>query len=356
MTTSDTTDVARAQDSMEIALRELFAFAPQEHVWARVDERVSLASESIGAGSSSVLRRRFARRRTVIGLLAAAVVLVGAGGLGLYAEMGAGLQTAWDLQLGRSVAVGATDVRDGYRVTIDRAYLDGERLMLAIRVTDELQRPEVGQLEAMYAVVTDANGEWQGIGSATSRPIGQWSSLNVVGRFVPSAAPAASSRQIHVVVPHIYVLDATATPPAEDDQEWTPYHEVEGPWTFDLDLAVDGVAAVATPGTVRTIDGVPVTLREAVVGPSVIRLQVGVDDPTGATWTLLGHVRRGDREFPIVLESLGADGIVTLQADYGTGDASGDWSLVITAADRSGPGEGIEERIAGPWTFEFQIP
>ena len=67
-------------------------------------------------------------------------------------------------------------------------------------------------------------------------------------------------------------------------------------------------------------------------------------------------MRRGDREFPIVVESVGTDGIVTLQVDYGTANASGDWSLVITAADRSGPGEGNEERIAGPWSFEFQIP
>jgi hypothetical protein len=283
--------------------------------------------------------------------------VIGAGGaLGLYDGMGAGFDVGFGLQLDRSVAVGATELHDGYRVTIDRAYLDAERLMLAIRVTDELERPDVSQLMAMYAVVTDADGEWKGVGGATSRPIGQWSATNVVWREAPVTSRPAQSRRLHVVVPHIFRRDPTASEPSIDGTDWFPFRKVEGPWTFDIELAVDGVAAVATPRVVNTIEGVPITLDQVVVGPSAIRIQMSIDDASNATWSLVGQVRRGGRTFPIVMSSLSVKGSLVLHTDGGTDDASGDWSLVITRASRQGPGDDPEEDLVGPWTYEFSIP
>jgi hypothetical protein len=345
---------------LESALSDLLAFEPRAELLAGLDERVSRASAAVGAALPQVRRRpQMTRRRTVLGLVAAAAVLAGAGGaLGLYEGLGGGLDVGFGLQLDRSVPVGASEVRDGYRVTIDRAYLDGERLMLGIVATDELERPEVQGLMAMYAVVTDESGEWQGIGMATGRPVGQWSAANVVWREVPVGAPPASSRRIHVLIPHIFVRDGTISPPVDETQDWNPFRQVDGPWTFDIDLAVDGVAAVAVarPGTVKAIAGVPVTLEQVVVGPSAIRIRMRVDDPSGAPWAMGGEVRRGDQTFPIVLGSISVDGIVDLHADGGTEDASGDWSVVIAHVSRHSAGNAAEERFDGSWTFEFQIP
>jgi hypothetical protein len=358
VTTPDTSgDTRVTRTPLDAALGDLLAFEPRPELVARLDERVNLAAATLGAASPRVGRRfRSTRRRKVLGLLAAAVILAGAGGaLGLYEGMGAGLEVGFGLQLDRSVAVGATEVRDGYRVTIDRAYIDAERLMLAIVVTDELKRPEVDGLMAMYAVVTDQAGEWQGAGGATSRPIGQWSAANVLWRLAPVAPLPAGTQRLHVVVPHIFVRDNTIVPPVSEDQEWNPYRQVNGPWTFDIELAVDGGAAVATPDAVHTIAGVPVTLEQVIVGPSAIRIEMGVDDPSRATWAFSGQVRRGNQTFPIVIGKLGTDH-VELQADGGAQDASGDWSLVISEATRIGFGDAEEERLAGPWTFDFHIP
>jgi len=357
VTTHDTSEDRLTRTPLDTALGELLGFEPRPDLLKRLDERVNLAAATLGAAPPTVRRSPLStRRRKVVSLFAAAVILAGAGGaLGLYEGMGAGLEVGFGLQLDHSVAVGATEVRDGYRVTIDRAYLDGERLMLAVVATDELERPEVDGLMAMYAVVTDPNGEWQGVGMATGRPVGRWSALNVVWRQVPVAASPANSRRLHVVVPHIFVRDNTISPPIADDQEWNPYREVKGPWTFDIELAVDGAAGVATPGAVHNIAGVPVTLQQVIVGPSAIRIQMAVDDPSGAAWSFVGQVRRGDRAFPIVLASVGA-GAIEMHADGGTNDASGDWSVVITEAIRIGSGDAEEERMAGPWTFDFHIP
>lgn len=356
--TNDTLGEARmTRTPLDTALGELLAFEPRAELLAGLDERISRAAAAVGV-TEPTARRRPARprRRTVIGLLAATVVVAGAGGgLGLYEGLGAWFDDGFGLQLDRSVAVGATEVHDGYRVTIDRAYLDAERLMLAIRATDELQRPDLGQLMAMYSVVTDEAGEWRGAGGATTRPIGQWSSTNVTWRLAPIAPLLAGSHRLHVVVPHIFVRDLTASPPVDDHQEWNPFRQVDGPWTFDIELPVDGGAAAVNPGAVHTIAGVPVTLRQVVIGPSAIRIEMGVDDPNRATWTFIGEVRRGGQTFRIVTGSLGTGGFVSMQADGGTNDASGDWSFVVTEAIRQGSDD-VEERIAGPWTYEFQVP
>jgi hypothetical protein len=336
----------------------LFAFEPRPQLLVGLDERVLQAMATRGATQPTIPRRlRSRRRRTIIGLLVAAVVVIGAGGaLAMYEGMGPVGDVGFGVQLDRSVEVGATAIHDGYRVTIDRAYLDAERLMLGIRVTDELERPEVRQLMAMYTVVTDDAGEWQGAGAATSRPLGQWTATNVVTLLAPAGSAPASSRRLHVVVPHIFFYDNNVSPPVEDDREWDPFHKVIGPWTFDIDLAVDGIAAVATPGVVNTIDGVPVTLTQVVVGPSAIRAIVEIDDSTAATWTLIGQLRRDDEEFRVTLVSLSVDGVVQMQTDGGTDDASGDWSLVITEARRMGTGDAPEEQFVGPWNFDFRIP
>jgi hypothetical protein len=351
------------EDRFEAALRDLFAFEPRPPLLAGLDERVLQAVATSGAVQPSKPRRLGLRRmglrhrRKMIGLLVAAVVVIGAGGaLAMYEGMGPVGDVGFGLQLDRSVEVGATAVHDGYRVTIDRAYLDAERLMLGIRVTDELERPEVRQLMAMYTVVADGAGKWQGAGAATSRPLGQWTATNVVTLLAPAGADPASSRRLHIVVPHIFFYDSTASPPVEDDTEWDPLRKVMGPWTFDIDLAVDGVAAVAEPGVVKTIDGIPVTLTQVVIGSSAIRAKVEINDGAAGTWTLIGHVRRGDEVFRVTLVSLSVDGAVQMQTDGGTDDASGDWSLVITEARRIGTGDAPEEELAGPWRFDFQIP
>jgi hypothetical protein len=358
VTTPDTTkDALMIPESLDAALRDLLSFEPRADLLRRLDERVTAATATFPSASARASRRlRLRRGRRVVAILAAALLLVGASGaLGLYEGMGTGFDVGFGLQLDRSVAVGATDVHDGYRVTIDRAYLDPERLMLAIRVTDELERPQVRQLMAMGAVVTDADGVWAGVGGATSRPIGQWEAVNVLWRQTPITTRPATSRSLHVVVPNIYEYDPADTPPPDEETEWDPWRKVEGPWTFDIELTVDGVAAVATPRVTNEIEGVPVTLQEVVVGPSAIRIQMDVNDPRDATWAFVGQVRRGDRTYPIVVSQIG-HGIVTLQTDRGTDEASGDWSLVIASATRQGPGDSPEELITGPWTFDFSIP
>jgi hypothetical protein len=347
---------AKPSDSLEDALRDLLAFAPPDHLQARLDGRVSIALAAAAATKGSRRRRLTVRRRTMLGLLAAAAILTAAtGALALYEGMGAGMDDGFGLQLDRSVPVGATEVHDGYRVTIDRAYIDGERLWLAIRADDERKRPEVTQLMSMYAVVTDQDGTWGGGGFATSRPLGQWSSINAVWATAPVTPLPAGPRDLHVVVPHIFHQDPSVTAPP-DETDWNPLIRVDGPWTFDITLKVDHGGVIAEPGTVETIAGVSMTLDQVVIGPSAIRVQVGIDDPKGADWMILGEARHNGQAYPVVVSSVGGDGTIQMQTDGGTDDPYGAWTFVVKEVTHQGPGDAPEVRTTGPWTFDFVVP
>jgi hypothetical protein len=335
----------RSADPLESALADLLSRRPPDALLARLDERIGRA---VAAPQARSARRPRRIGRRPVALLVAAAVLAGAGApLGFYDGLGAGFDYGFSIQLARSVAVGATAVDDGFRVTIDRAYLDGERLMLAVRVTDELKRSEVNQLMAMYSVVSDENGVWPGAGVATSHPIGRWSATNIQWRLAPAPLPRGSHR-LRVEIPHIFWHDPAL--PSGDDN-W-PWHRQAGEWSFDIELPVDGGATVVRPGTAIDVDGVRVTLDEVVVGGSAIRVTLGNDDR--ATWSAVGSIRRGGEAYPFVVQAVGEPGVMALQADGGTDDPSGAWTIVIDAFDRDVGGR--EQRISGPWEFAVTVP
>jgi hypothetical protein len=267
--------------------------------------------------------------------------------------MGAGLDYGFSIQLARSVPIDATAVDQGFRVTIDRAYLDGERLMLAVRVEDERQRPEVSQLMAMYSVVTDATGEWAGAGMATSEPHGPWVATNIQWRLAPGPL-AAGTHRLHVEIPHIEWRDGSLPVPTGEDQDWNPWKRQPGDWSFDIEVPVDGGATVLRPDAPLEIEGTPFVVEEVVIGHSAIRLRMTYDDP-GATWSLIGDIAHDGETYPFVLQSFGEAGVAEIQADGGTDDASGEWTLTIRAADR-GVADGPERRIEGPWTVDISAP
>jgi hypothetical protein len=347
-----TADLAK----LEIDLEAVFGASPGREGIARLDERVWKALSARPAASAAATRTGRRRRRVVaVGVLAAAVIAGGAGGaLGLYDGMGAGLDYGFSIQLARSVPIGATDVDEGFRVTIDRAFLDGERLMLAIRVVDEHRRPEVGGLMAMYSVVTHDHRVWQGAGAATARPLGPWSATNVQWRLAPGPLLAGTHR-FHVEIPHIFWYDASLPVPTGEDPTWDPWRKQAGTWSFEIDVPVDGgTTAIRTqPGLAIELAERPFRVEEVVFGRSSVRLRITYDDP-GATWTLVGSLRHEGTTYPFVRQSFD-QGVVEVHTDGGSDTPAGLWTLVIDRADRQA-GDGPERSFAGPWQVELQGP
>ncbi|TAL10211.1 MAG: hypothetical protein EPO00_04820, partial [Chloroflexota bacterium] len=170
-------------DRLEADLIELLRIEPSLGVIERLDDRIDRALRGWAPRAPRRSRLRPGRRAWVIGLLAAAFMVAGANGRlqALYFMFAGPFDVPWH----RGVELDLSQVVDGYRVTIDRAYADATRLGLAMSVVDELKRDETTQVAAMSAIVTDGTGEYSSGGGGASIPDGPFAAVNVAWKQPP---------------------------------------------------------------------------------------------------------------------------------------------------------------------------
>lgn len=353
MTTSDGSGgVFGADLTLESSLSALFAVEIPAPVLDRLDQRIRERLQTWAPAPGRLSRFRPGRRAGVIGILAAALAIGGANGsLQALYMFAAG---PFDLPWHRGVELNLSQTVDGYRVTLDRAYADATRLALAISVVDERRRPGITQLAAFGTVVTDAAGEYDGIG-ATSNPDGAFASVNVVWK-TPAALPLPSGpRAFHVVMPSIRVRDDSTPPPDADAVGWNPWHDVAGPWTFDFEMNVDGGTSV-TPNAVADENGMRATVTRLIAAPSIVRVDLRLEGKHGPSgWNPVGEVRHDGQVMKFVVGSFEPNGSIALMTDGGVGDASGHWMVTLTSLttddDPNGP-----NTASSPWVIEFDVP
>jgi hypothetical protein len=350
VTTSDGRGAALAADGrLDASLTDLFAVDIPPRVLNRLDERVGQGLRIWRPDATRRSRLRPGRRAGTIGLLAAALVIGGANGSlrALYLVVAGPFDLPWH----RGAEVNLSQTVDGYRVTLDRAYADATRLALAISVIDERRRPGITQLEAFSTVVTDASGEYGGIG-ATSNPDGPYAAVNVAWK-TPAALPLpAGPRQFHVVLPFINVRDDSTPPANADAVGWNPWHRQPGPWTFDFEMDVDGGTTV-TPDAAAQVDGIRVNVTRLIAASNIVRVEVRIDGKIGpGGWSPIGDVRHGGTVVPFVVSSFEPDGTIALLTGGGTGDPSGSWTVTINSV--VSPDGGAQP--TGPWVMQFDVP
>jgi hypothetical protein len=347
LTTNASGSTAYPSDRLEADLLDVFAFEPSADVVERLDDRIERKLRAWHPSVARPSRLRPGRRAGLIGLLAAVFAIGGASGSlqALYLVIAGPFDDPWH----RGEALNISQVVDGYRVTIDRAYADSARLALAISVVDELQRTGTTQVMAMSTVVTDEAGEYSGIG-ATSRPDGAFAAVNVVWA-IPAALPLpAGPRQFRVVLPFIGVRDDTTPPPNADATDWDPWHRYPGPWTFDFELTVDG-GTTSTPDVVAEVDSVQVKVSRLIAASNIVRveLQIGGNVPADS-WSAVGDVRHDGRVLRFVVGEVDSDGTIAVLTDGGVEDATGEWTVTVDEL------VGGNARLAGPWVLRFSIP
>jgi len=346
-TTNASGSTAFPGDRLEAEMLDVFAFEPSAGVVERLDDRIERSLRAWHPRATRRSRLRPGRRAGLIGLLAAVFAIGGATGSlqGLYLVIAGPFDDPWH----RGEALNLSQVVDGYRVTIDRAYADSARLALAISVVDELRRPGTAQLMAMSTVITDAAGEYSGIG-ATSSPDGAFAAVNVVWA-IPAALPLpAGPREFRVVLPSIGVRDDTTPPPNADATGWNPWHEYPGPWIFDFELTVDGGTTI-TPDVVAEVDGVQVKVSRLIAASNITRveLQIGGTLPPDS-WSAVGDVRHDGRILRFVVGEVDSDGTIAVLTDGGVDDATGEWTVTVDEL------VGGDARLAGPWVLRFSAP
>jgi hypothetical protein len=347
-TTDGRSSALTAERRLDASLTDLYAADIPREVLDRLDERVEQALGQWRPRAARRFRLRPGRRAGIIGLLAAALVIGGANGSlrALYLIVAGPFDLPWH----RGAELNLSQTVDGYRVTLDRAYADATRLGLAISVVDELRRPGITQLEAFGTVVTDASGEYGGVG-ATSNPDGPFAAVNVAWKTPPELPLPAGPRQFHVVLPFIQVRDDSTPPPNADEVGWNPWHPQPGPWTFDFEMIVDGGTTV-TPDAVAEADGVKVTVTRLIAASNVVRVELRIDGKVGpGGWNPIGDVRHGGKIVPFVMSSTEPDGSFAMLTGGGAGDPSGTWTVNLNSVRSDDGGQ-----PSGPWVMQFDVP
>ena len=388
------TEAARFADdpTLDRRLADAFAFEPGPAASAEMGRRVetAIASAAVAAvaaiaavdgaagggaavgrgpagsglvGRASTAVQRATWRRRAVGLLVAAVVLGGAGRgiVGLYEQAvgsDGGWRTAWD----RADILGVSQTHDGYRVTVERAYADINQLMLAVSVSDVAKRGWT-QVGAGLIEVTDEQGRPFGQTMGMGLPDGSTVSANLAW-LTPPAGLLAGNHTLRVSVGSVSVRDNSTPPPDETPgvvsrgDQWNPWHEVAGPWTFAIPLTVRGGSSVE-PDAAATVGGATVRLTRVTVSPSAVSGSITVTAADGSEWAPVGSFRHAGSTFAIQrsggAKDAGADSGIAFVADDGTADASGEWTLQIDELVGLGAGSG-QVRLQGPWTLRFTVP
>jgi hypothetical protein len=289
----------------------------------------------------------------------------------------AGLRAIYEQGLGHEIGISQTI--DGYTVTLEWAYADGNRLTVAyiiaghpgtqytdlssdvyrLRVRDTGQ--EIPFLQGMSALI-DRNGKGGGWGmSGDVLPTSDRSLMIRTHDLSAVETGGSPSLDLHLEV-GVYGITLAQRTQMPIEQFDAMKEGPEGLFTFDFSIAlVDKQRVFDTPLTALDQD-ITVTLRRVSVSPSQTRLVICFLPPDPARqWTAIPSLTTTQGEVPGGGGvQLFMDGDLTCN-DYtyfaGMFEYRGNWQLAITELVGFGSGGGNDQqRISGSWVFEFVVP
>ena len=372
--------VARA---LATALAPLRAAPPlvQERAWRTVQARVAAAP------AASPARRRIPRLLSArpwswrLGAVACALLLLlmAAGG-GAYATSrlltpvmplndpaGAGVvggNLARPLDLMQTV--------DGVTITLERAYADANRVVLAYSLQAADPRGTTGGWDALaHMALSDTAGRAYPMlrGQEDRRqPLGPPTQpLVALVSFDASALPPdAGTVTFHLSISHVGAYRPGM--PAEKRPIPDPLLvQVPGPWAFTFALPV-APARIAQVQKTATAGGVGLTLERVVATPSETRVYLrlpsrpgeAIDARRDALRLVVGGTvwRAGEDPDHLDYGRRTAEGLYAYSFPGSLDDRGGGWTLTVQALRSGVDGKGgvWDWHQSGPWVFRFAVP
>ncbi len=346
--------------NLEEELRQALGWEPRPAMAAHMDRAVAAAIAQAPSTVGATTRRRLPK--LAIGLFVTLLLLGAASALTLL-QQAAELEPGWRVAYARAEHLNLSQTIGGYKVTLDRGFVDPNQLILAFQVD--------GPEGAFHAVprgdVVDSQGR---------------SYLDIaggdIGAELENSAATISSYQVPPGVGGM--VDLTATIP--DLLPVTSKMGVpapQGPWVFHFSLTVHPATEVEPDLTVAAA-GVPITLRRVQITETADRILLGLNlsairDKQWTRWQMIGTLQQAHRLSqeltwaPLPPEWIGqpkADiqdlvtrsevGDVQVRQTFaGTDTPSGQWTLTITRLSGS-DGRGEVRFVDGPWVFQFVVP
>ena len=351
---ADALTSSRALD-LEERLERAFAVDLTRAQLAAIDRRVSAVIALPRPAAHRIGKPRHLRRV----LLAAAVLFVlgGAGTtlLSMYGGIGSdGYRVAWD----RATKLGLSEVRDGYRVTLEGAYADAAQTMLAISILDTVSGRSSG-VDVSGADLTDEVGHAYRMTSGGSTPADSSSSVNTVWYETPGDGVFSGAHHFVLTMSEIRARDVTPSVSVLPGRGSTgdAWHTVPGPWRFEFDLAIAGGTRLS-PALSTMANGVTATLKSILVTPTTARLELTYEGLSRdvSSWASIATVLHKGSAVAVGTTGSSGGSIVkdTITTVVGADDASGSW--VVRIDELVGDGPNGQVRMKGPWEFHFTAP
>lgn len=385
-------DHSREQSDM-LTLQEAISRAaptPPDGLQTRVGARILRSAAPAAQGRQGSTRRRFTMGRAAALLLGMLIV-----GTGVVFAISTALQQfitqddglAAITAQGCGHEIGLSQTIDGFTVTLDWAYADGNRMTLAYTI----QAPQNSQYVTL-------SGHHRLTLRDSGLDVPMWMGMNGVvdtnGEFFKAGQNPISDRSISVntydlstfpidgrdvldlrLEMPVYAVTADQHAVLHDPartERWT--HEeyvalVDGPdgvFAFDFTLPLDGEQRILNTPLTATDNDITLTLQRVVVTPSQVRFVLCLVPPApDRKWTAIPHLAAngGDVAGGGAVSDIANVGEAANQScmqylyNAGMYDYRGEWRLEITELVGFGSGGGNDQqRIAGSWVFEFTVP
>lgn len=315
--------------------------------------------------------------------LLAVILLIGIGSvfamstiLQQFTRHDPGLKAIYEQGLGHEI--GLIQAIEDFTVTLEWAYADGNRLILAYVIQGKqgtqytnlasdvytLQVRESGEQIPLYQGMTtaiDQNGEAIGWGAPPS-PIITTNRTLTISTYdlsaIETSGKSALDLQLEVAPYGVTLQHRTQMP----DDFFSLKESPEGLFTFDFSVdLIDQLRVFDTPLT-ATDKGIRVILQHVHVSPSQTRLLVCFIPPDPSRqWTAIPHLTtsRGEVQGGGGVEPFMDGDLACNDYTYQAGmyDYTGQWRLEVTELIGFGSNGGNDQqRIAGSWVFEFVVP
>lgn len=367
MTTPDTYSEPYGE-SLEALLTDAYAVDIPPPLKARLDDRISSALRQFDAWNHPEPNpaARHPRRLAVAAGLLIVALTTAAAGVGAYyafSQPEVFYPSDGGFTWLRGETLGLSQVVDGYKITLERAYADANKAMVAVSVEDAQDRGW-SQIDLAGITLTDSRGVvWEATTGLTAP--GSTSASATITWYAPLTAPAPTGRRaFHVAVQMVNARGGGAG----SDPSW---HLIPVNASFDFDLTVVS-GWEATPQVSAGREGVTVVLDEIVVSPSTVRLELHFDGlAEDRDWTPVLSVRHGDRSVEVqwVSSPIGSKSW-TVDTSGGFDSTEGDWTVTVSEIvgepiphypDGSDPEvpfqpDAPQVRLQGPWTLRFSMP
>jgi hypothetical protein len=233
--------------------------------------------------------------------------------------------------------LGLTKTVDGFQLTLERAYADANKMMVAVTVSDQQNRgwSQVGVFSGVS--VTDSSGAKWELDTGVGGPQGAATAANILW-FDATPGPAPAGRRGFTV---------TVSSVSVRDQAW---RDVPVNASFSFDLTVASGFEAKPHASSESNDGVTFTLEGIVTSPSMVTIDLRIAGlpPYAEPGPIDVRVSHAGQEVPVSdVMWVTADSEITVRTSVGVDSPTGDWTVTVIK---------LVDLGTGPWTLSFTIP